>query len=199
MHLHERGRGVPREAEGRAEGAPVGSGEDVSVLNQNNGLALAGNARAEQRIQIVDLGQVRRHDRIGVTARWVRECELRSRLAHLVHGVGSKIVQRNHARNDRSECGGNARVAHVGNVALPSYLEMMDFSLEGPANLTGGAGKINEHSAGIDDIDLEAVRLEPGGDGVKVWLGESETVAKFLRGDPMMKIGRAFGVKLVDE
>lgn len=101
--------------------------------------------------------------------------------------------------HDRSERGGDARVIHVGDVALTFDLEVVNVGQEGFANLGGGAGKINEHAAGIDHVDAETMRFEPGGDDVKVGLRKAELFAEFLRRQPMMEIGRVFGVEFIDE
>jgi len=47
--------------------------------------------------------------------------------------------------------------------------------------------KIDEHSAGIDYVDLEAVRDEPGADGVEVGLSDAKAFAELLRGDPFVE------------
>ena len=94
MDLRERRRAVAGKAESLAEGTPVRSAEDVGVFNEHDGLALSGNARAEYRAQVINLGQIRRHHSIDGAAIGIRECELRPGLVHLIHGMGSKIVQR---------------------------------------------------------------------------------------------------------
>jgi len=94
MNLVERRASVAGKAKCRAKCAPVIGREDVGVLNQRDRLALPGNTRTEEGIQIVNLGQVRGHERISGAAQRIRECELRQSLVHLVHGVGSKIMQR---------------------------------------------------------------------------------------------------------
>src|SRR5207245_1484506 len=144
VNLSKRGRSVAGQTKSRTESGPVRGAEDVSVFNKHDGLALAGNARAEERIQIVDLGQVRGHNGIGVAARWIRECELRPGLMHLVHGMWSKIVQRDDAGHDGSECGGNPGIADIANVLLALDIEIVNFRLEGTAHLGGSAGEIDE-------------------------------------------------------
>src|ERR1700756_3313065 len=107
MDLREEGRGVTREAESLTKGAPVCSAEYVGVFNEHDGLALSGNARAEERIQVVNLGQVCGHDRVSRVAEDVRKCEFRVGFVQLVHGMRAEVVQRDDTGYDRNESGGN--------------------------------------------------------------------------------------------
>jgi len=77
--------------------------------------------------------------------------------------------------------------------------EVMNFRLESFALLSGRAGKINEHAAGINHIDPEAVGFEPGSELVEIGLRHSKLLTEFLRGQPMMKIWRTLGVEFIDE
>src|SRR5215475_4926128 len=76
---------------------------------------------------------------------------------------------------------------------------MMDLRLECLAHLAGRAGKINQHPAGVDHINSEALRLEPPGNGVQVCFRNTVLFAEFLCCQPMMKTGRALGVEFVNE
>ena len=168
MDLREGSGGVAGEAESLTEGAPVRSAEDVGVFNEHDGLALAGNAGAEERIQVVNLGQVCRHHCIGVAAKWIRECELRPGLMHLVHDMGSKIMQRDDAGHDRCKGRRNSRIADIANMPLAFNFEVVNFRLERFAHLDSGAGKINEHAAGVDHVDVKTMGFKPAGDGFQV-------------------------------
>ena len=199
MDLREGGGGVAGEAESLTEVAPVRSAEYVSVLNEHNGLVLAGNARAEERVQVVNLGQVRGHDREIGAAEGVYKCEFRVGLMQMVHRMRAEVVQRDDAGYDGSESGGNSRIADVTDMLLAFDFKAVNFCLEGFVHLGGGAGKIDEHAAGIDDVDAEPLEFEPAGDGVEVRLRQAEAFAEFLRGHPVMEVWRAIGVEFVDE
>ncbi len=199
VNLSKGGGSVAGQTKCRTENGPVRRTENVGVFNQYDCLALAGSARAEERIQIVNLGQVRGHNGIGVAARRIRKRELRPELMHLVHGRGPKIMQRDNAGNDGSECGGNSRIADIANVFLAFDLEIVNFRLETFADLRGGAGKIDEHPTGIDHVDAKTMRLQPSGNLVEVRLRQTEAFAKFLRGQPVMEVWRTFGVEFIDE
>src|SRR5262249_38871587 len=82
-----------------------------------------------------------------------------ARSAHVMHGVRAKVVQRNYACKNGSKGGRDARSAYVRKVRLGFDGEVVDFRLEGSVNLASGAGKINEHAAGINQVHLEAMRL----------------------------------------
>jgi len=118
---------------------------------------------------------------------------------HLVHGARPEIVERNHAGNDRGERRGDQGIAVVGDVMFTSDYKVSDVRLERFTHLGGGAGKIDEHAAGIDYVDREALRLKPSSDGVQVLLRYSVLLAELLCGDPLVEIGGARRVKFVDE
>src|SRR5260370_9663723 len=117
----------------------------------------------------------------------------------MMHGMRAEVVQRNDAGNDGSESGGNSRIADIANVLLAFDSEIVNFRLEGIAHLGGGAGEIDENTAGIDHVDAKAMGLEPSGDSIEVRLRQTEAFAKFLRGQPLMEVWRTFGVEFVDE
>src|SRR5713226_9145708 len=117
----------------------------------------------------------------------------------MVHGMRTEVVQRDDAGDDRSESGGNSRIAHVANMTFAFDVEVVNFRLESFANLGGGARKINQHPTGIDHVDAETMGLEPAGDGVKIGLRQAEALAKFLGAKPMMEVWRTFDLEFVDE
>ena len=61
--------------------------------------------------------------------------------------------------------------------------EVMDFRLEGFADLASAAGKIDDQAAGIDHVHLKALRPEPGGNSVEVGLVHTVAGAEFLCGE----------------
>src|SRR5262249_52164229 len=74
-----------------------------------------------------------------------------------------------------------------------------DFGLEGFVDLSRGPRKIDEHTVRIDQVHPEAMRLEPEDDRVEILLREAEAFAKLLRREPMVKIGRASGLQIIDK
>src|SRR5690349_2377126 len=125
MDLREGSRSVSGKAKGRAESAPVRRREDVGVFNENAGLTMARDARIEQRVQVVDFGQVRRDNRVGIKAELILKSELRAGLMHLVHSVGPEIVERDDAYHHGSECGRDLWIADIRNVLLAFDHKMM--------------------------------------------------------------------------
>src|SRR5205085_11096448 len=57
----------------------------------------------------------------------------RSGLMHLVHSLWPKIVQGDDTCHHGSECGGDLRIADIGNVLLAFDHKMMNLRLESPA------------------------------------------------------------------
>src|SRR5262249_17877390 len=170
-------------------------GVHVSVLDERNQLALSGNPRSEKRIQVINRCEVRRNDRIGVPEE-TGNGKFGARSAQFVHRTRAEIVQRNHAGNNRSKVRGNARLADVRDVQLILGCQVVYFRLESAANLPGRAGKVDQHSARINDIYLEALRAQPTGHRIEIGWGNAVTRAKFLSGQPAVKIGRPFAVQL---
>ena len=75
---------------------------------------------------------------------------------------------------------------------------MLHLGLEGAADVGGGAAEADEDAAGRDPFDVQALGLEPGGDGGDVGVGEAEALANFGGGEPVVVVGRG-GVLLVGE
>src|SRR5215831_8776867 len=76
---------------------------------------------------------------------------------------------------------------------------MMNLGLKGLTHLGRGAGKIDEHATGVYDVQLKAVRFQPACQSIKVLLRYPESGSEFLRGNPVVKVGRARGVQFVQE
>src|SRR5205085_6962288 len=91
----------------------------------------------------------------------------RSGLMHLVHSLWPKIVQGDDTCHHGSECGGDLRIADIGNVLLAFGHKMTNLRLESPAHLRGGPGEIDKHAAGINHIHAKSVRLKPRSDAVE--------------------------------
>ena len=106
---------------------------------------------------------------------------------HLQARLRLEVVQRSKAGDDRSKRGGNRWIGCVGQMRLAVHQIAVNLSLEGFAHLARGSGELNRHTPGMDLVDGESVRLQPGGYGRHVRVGRSVKAAKFRRGEPLMK------------
>ena len=71
--------------------------------------------------------------------------------------------------------------------------------MEGLTDLACRTREVDHNAAGVDLVDAKAMRLEPAGDGVDIVLRDSESLSKFLGGQPVVEIGRFLVVLLVDQ
>ena len=62
-------------------------------------------------------------------------------------GRGRKIVQGSDANHGRRQRGGNLRVAQVGDVLDTMDFEIVQLGVEGRADLSSGAGEVDDHTA----------------------------------------------------
>ena len=85
-------RRVAGKAKLRAKGIPVRKAEDVRVFDERNRLTLPRIAGVEEWVQVVNRGQVCRHQRKAVAAQGIWKREFMPGLVHLVHGVRREIV-----------------------------------------------------------------------------------------------------------
>ena len=74
-------------------------------------------------------------------------------------------------------------------------LVVVNLSAEGLANLGCRAGKIDEHVVWIHSVHGEPVRRKPAGHLVDVSLRHAVVRANLLRGEPLVKVGRALVVE----
>ena len=74
-----------------------------------------------------------------------------------------EVVQRSKAGDNRSKRGRNRWIGRVGQMRLAVDQIAVNLSLESLANLARGSRKLNRHMPGMDLIDGESVRLQPGG------------------------------------
>ena len=118
---------------------------------------------------------------------------------HLVHSLWPKIVQGDDTCHHGSECGGDLRIADIGNVLLAFDHKMMNLRLESPAHLRGGPGEIDEHAAGINHIHAKSVRLKPRSDAAEIGLRHAEPFTQLLRSKPVMEIGRTGRVEFIEK
>ena len=75
---------------------------------------------------------------------------------------------------------------------------VVHLGLEGAADVGRGAAESDKDAAGRDPVDVQALGLEPAGDGGDVLVGEAEALAHFGGGEPVVIVGRG-GVLLVGE
>ncbi|HKF43431.1 MAG TPA: hypothetical protein VKG01_10045 [Thermoanaerobaculia bacterium] len=108
-------------------------------------------------------------------------------------------MQRDEADHHRSERGWNPRIAHVGNVLLAPDLEVVDLRPKSLSDLARVTGKVNDHTAGIDEVDMKTLRLEPARQGVEILLRDTESVSEFPRREPLVKVLGLGIVELLDE
>ena len=64
----------------------------------------------------------------------------------MVEGVGEEVVEGLDADDDRSESGGNLRVAHVADVGDAFDDEVVNLGVEGALDLGGGAAEADGHA-----------------------------------------------------
>ena len=149
---------MPRKPKYRTEQRPICRGLNVRVFEHHDSLALSCNARAEQRIQVVDLGQIARNHQItgskqtvvatGVLYPW------------LVHGMRLEVVQCHHTGDRRGQRCRELWIAHVGDVLLALHIQVVNLRVEGFSYLTRGSGKVKHHAVRVLHIDLESMRLQ---------------------------------------
>ena len=106
---------VPGQPKKRLKGIPVANIIQVAVADDRDRLIGAGDACAEQWIQVVDRCQVRRSEVVFLVT------------AGRNVGVGLvdwKIVHRNHADDYWRQRSGNLRIGYVGEIGLAAHLSM---------------------------------------------------------------------------
>jgi hypothetical protein len=122
-----------------------------------------------------------------------------ARLAHLMHGVRREIMQRDDAHHQRRERRRDLGVAHIGEVLLASDMNMMNFRVEGFSHLSGGAGKVDDHAAGVDHVDLEVVALKPVGELIQIAIRWAKSLSELARADPAVVVTRPYGLQILEE
>jgi len=78
-------------------------------------------------------------------------------------------------------------------------IQLMHLGVEGLTQLARRTREVDQNSAEVDLVDAKAMRLEPVGDGVNIFLRHSKPLPKFSRGQPMVEIRRLPVVELVDQ
>ena len=170
-----------------AEAEPIARSENIGILDDHNGLARAGIAFAVSGTEVVNRGEIGGDHRKGAVPGSVSR-------ARAVGGAGLEVVQRDNADDRRGERGGNLRVGHIGDVLFAVDVEIVNLGAEGVAHLPGGAGENN--GLRVNDVDREARRLEPRGDGFGIFGSEAEALLKFGGRQPLVVV-RRLGVLLI--
>lgn len=218
MDLRERAGGVLIQAKGVAEGGPIVGRVDVRILDDDDGLALPGVAGGEERVEVVDGGEVAGDDGlIGAAARGVgvvgvdgaggsngrafrREraaagVEVR-RFNGVVKRVGAEVMEADHAAHDTRKSGGDLGVGDIGDVRDTVDRKLMDLGTEGGADHGGGAGEVDGHAGRGDGVDFEAAGYKPRSHGGYIGLRGTELLAELGGREPLMKVGGS-GVRLL--
>ncbi len=194
MHLRERSRSKSGKPKRAAERSPVRGAVHVGIFNHHHRLALPGNPGVEHRSQVVNRGQIGRHDRLRIRGKRISR-----RAAHFVHRMRREIVQGNDTHHRGRQCRRDLRIAEVREMPHTVHFQAMNLGAESFADLSGLAGKIDHHAAGINHIDHEAVGLEPAGNGSQVLWCQAESLAEFLGADPVVIIRGAGRVQFIDK
>src|SRR5580700_9993966 len=114
-------------------------------------------------------------------------------------GVPAEAIERRGTHHYRLQCGGDLRIAGIGSVPLAIHVVPMDLGVKSFANLSGRAGKVDQHAALIDGADPEAMRAQPTHDGIDIALRGAKLDAEFYGCKPLVKAGRIRVVQPVDE
>ena len=75
----------------------------------------------------------------------------------------------------------------------------MNLGVESAANRSRVARKVDQHSARINIVDLEAVSAKPSGNRVDVARARAEPTSKLFRGQPMVVVWGAWVFQLAKQ
>ena len=150
-----------------------------------------------KRIEVVDRRIIGRCQ--GVQSRLARLCgesdfRRRPRLISRLDSFGYpdqlrllvKIVQRMHARHNRSECHGYLRIARIRPMLLTFHHIFMNSSVKRLLHLARCSRKFHDRSALSHSGHLEPVRLQPRGDDLNILVSGPELQAKIFRSEPLV-------------
>ena len=101
--------------------------------------------------------------------------------------VGRLLVDGVEAANgldSGSEGRGNHGVGVDGDALCAADVVVMHLGLEGAADVSSCAAESDEDVAGRDPVDMQALGLEPAGDGGDVLIGEAKAVANLIGREP---------------
>src|ERR1700728_732500 len=101
-----------------------------------------------------------------------------------------KIVERGDAGNGGREGRGNGGVARVSPLLLRINRIIVNRSMKRSPHLPSVSGELDHVAAVRDVVNLETVRLEPGGNFLDVGFRRAKLFAKFLGRKPFVIIRR---------
>ena len=88
----------------------------------------------------------------------------------MIGRLRTEVVYPRHRPDNTAECGGNHEWRGIGDVLLPVDVVAVDLGAKGNLRLGGGAAENHRVAPASSTEDMEALRLEPGGDLVQVVL-----------------------------
>ena len=113
-------------------------------------------------------------------------------------GRGMEVMHRDDTDHGGTQCGGDPRIAHIGEVGHAVDRQIVNVGVEGSAHLLGRTAEIDGQPARLNSVDGESVRLEPCGDGGDVFLRDAVVLGELIGGEPLVEVRRAGGLKLLD-
>jgi hypothetical protein len=112
--------------------------------------------------------------------------------------LGEEVVQRAEPGDHRRQRRWNLRRAHVGNVFLALYFEIVNLGVEGLAHLSRCSAEDQKSLARRRGVNFKAVTLQPLADYGDILIGHSVAGAHPLCTQPLMEKRRSLIVHLVD-
>jgi len=152
---------VTREAEGGAEGRPVGGFVDIGILDHDDRLIEAGDPGFECGVEIIDRREVGRHDRVARAAIALavdRIAAVRAEgvvLPHPQFRARPEIAERNDAVDRGGERGRYLGIARIRDVMDTVHVGIVDLGMECLANVAGRARERDHHPARQHAFDVE--------------------------------------------
>ena len=88
--------------------------------------------------------------------------------------------------------GGYLRVVHVGDIGFAVDIELVDRRSKCCTHLSGRAREIYNICSPIDGVDLEALRLEPAGNGLHILRIRTVCCGKLSGGEELTVVRRGW-------
>ena len=114
-------------------------------------------------------------------------------------GDGPEIVERDNARDDESECGGDLRIAGVRHVLFAVDQIAMNFRVKRIAYVGDITGKLDHISAGANLDFGKSVSGQPLSDSLNIGISGAKLLAELVRSQPSVVIGRRFVLLFFEE
>ncbi len=105
------------------KGAPVRHAIYVGIFHHNDRLTLPGNALRKKRIEVIDRGQVRRHNRILA----ITNCVIHT---WMTHRARHEIIHRYNTNESWRERSRNLRIAHISEVGYAVHIQIMNLGFK---------------------------------------------------------------------